>query len=406
MNETLVPLSAWTSGSGSIANRKVRRALFAALAIGVGSLLGFGLAEGLLRWSNMWIGRHSDTMFDVMEQDRELGWRMKRRFRGTVDLVDVEDLPVRSNSDGFWDNEFETYKRQEVCRVAFLGDSFTWGFGVRETERFSNLLGLTGGIQPMNFGIPGFGADQAYLTWRFARRFRPDLVVFTLFENDYIDNLHVVRYGREKPYFVLDNGALEIRNVPVGARTFWDDGVFNEVAPPYAHLFPEPVQRRSRIAHWLAKKSDVARFVYTLSRTAPSSAPSSPHPVRMDAPPSVLDGSGDGALSRAAIEQVAVLNAIVGLLATEVRQEQAEFLVILAGHSIDKVDVQKRELARVGIPYLDATTVPLAKSLPGGSADAYLPYSRHWTPASHQVVAALLTDYIDQVDCPARQDLW
>ncbi len=47
---------------------------------------------------------------------------------------------VQLNAWGFRDRNFEPSKADNVYRVAVIGDSITYGQGVREEERFSNRL--------------------------------------------------------------------------------------------------------------------------------------------------------------------------------------------------------------------------------------------------------------------------
>ncbi len=73
---------------------------------------------------------------------------------------------IRTNSAGYREREFERPKPPGVYRIAFLGDSFTFGQGIREEERLSNLLERelkkhTGSIEVLNFGNPGHNtADE------------------------------------------------------------------------------------------------------------------------------------------------------------------------------------------------------------------------------------------------------
>lgn len=358
--------------------------IFALLLGCAGSLL---IAETLLRVSNLWIGRHSDTMFSVIEYDETLGWKMKANQTTKVDLVDVEDLPMRSNRAGFRDGEFLLDKPKEKCRITFLGDSYTWGLGVREEERFSELLEKENlRWESFNFGIPGYGTDQSLLLWRIgASRYRPDLVILTVYQNDYFDNMTVTRYGRQKPYFELDDQEkLALRNVPVNRRNFWDDGIFNEVESTYADLFSQPIERRSRAIHWLAKNSDVVRLCYTLFRNR-----------RMTPPAASQESLHERKLSPTQQIQVKLLGKIVRQLAQEVSAAGARFLVVVAGKSIPEHERQMKDFQAEDIPFLNATDEVLASFTPGREPLNYR-YSGHWTPQAHRVVATLLAKAISE----------
>jgi hypothetical protein len=376
----------------------VKKTVFRAAAVVGGCLVSLLLVELLLRVSNVWIGRHSDTMFTVIGFDATLGWKMKPNINEKIDLVDVEGIPVRSNSAGFWDKEFVLQKPLGRCRIAFLGDSLTWGMGAREEERFTNLLAIANpDWESLNFGIPGYGTDQSLLVWQhIAHHYQPDLVILTIYQNDYVDNMHVVRYGRRKPYFELNKGQrLELRNVPVDSTDFWHDGIFNQAAPPYEPFFQDPLQRRSRIVHWFAKNSDLVRLSYTLSRFNRKAD----HDEKQA--PTTLPNLE---LTPAEHMQVKLLSVLVEELAGQVKAVGARLAVILSGDLGPQYRMQKKALSEAGIICIDATTDVLAKELGNSRERVYYPYSGHWTPGAHGAVAILLAKGIRERGlCPERR---
>lgn len=364
-----------------------------------GGIVGILLLEGFLRVSHVWIGRHSDTLFTLLEYDDTLGWRMIPGENAKVDFVDVEGIPVQVNHAGFWDHEFQVAKPAGRCRIACLGDSFTWGLGVRQGQRFSDILEAEHPAwETMNFGVPGYGADQSVLLWhRIASKYQPDVVVMTIFQNDYVDDIYQVRYGRRKPYFVVKgDGALQVEGVPVSRKVFWDDGVFNRAAPPYRSLLAQPTQMRSRVLEWLVKNSDVVRLTYTILRDhgAATLVSGGPAPTP-DAP--LAGGAAASALTPADRIEIRLLSALVDDLARSVRRTGARFLVVLAGGSTPQYAAQKKLLDAAGIAYVDATTDVLAAKL-GGASKVYFPYNRHWTPASHRAVAELIGDALERMN--------
>ena len=378
-----------------------KKLLLRTLSVALGCLSSVLVAEIGLRMSNIWIGRHSDTMFTIIEHDGALGWRMKPNIAARIDVVDLEGLPVRSNSEGFWDKEFVLQKPPNRTRIVFLGDSFTWGFGVREEERFTNRLASANPQwDTLNFGMPGYGTDQSLLVWRhLSRRYQPDLVIMTVFDNDYVDNVSVMRSGRRKPYFELTEGnQLELKNVPVDDTNFWDDGTFNQIALPYTRLFSESVQKRSRVAHWLAKNSNLARLIYTVvrSRSAQTDAEEQPFsPNRKESSDRSAKISGESELNGRQQVEVRLLEAIVEELAREVKAAGARFAVVLVGPPSRMYEAQKEMFNRAGVLWLDATTEVISNNLSNG-ARVYYPYSKHWTPEANRVVADLLNRFIHE----------
>lgn len=98
---------------------------------------------------------------------------------------------IRTNSAGYREREFDRPKPPGVYRIAFLGDSFTFGQGIREEERLSNLLERElkkrmGGIEVLNFGNPGHNtADEVkVLKTDVMPEVAPDFVLLQWYVND------------------------------------------------------------------------------------------------------------------------------------------------------------------------------------------------------------------------------
>lgn len=95
---------------------------------------------------------------------------------------------VRHNHYGYRGAEFDEVKPAGVYRVAVMGDSFTYGNGVPEAERFSNLVGAAladRGIEVLNFGFPGNNWPEHVATLeRRVLRLRPDFVLLQWGTND------------------------------------------------------------------------------------------------------------------------------------------------------------------------------------------------------------------------------
>jgi lysophospholipase L1-like esterase len=95
-------------------------------------------------------------------------------------------LPVRVNSQGFRDPEIPP-KNAGRYRIAIVGDSITWGQGIAESQRFSNLLGSSLGAhyEVLNFGIPGHDMPQHLETLDRALGVSPDYILLQLYINDF-----------------------------------------------------------------------------------------------------------------------------------------------------------------------------------------------------------------------------
>lgn len=95
---------------------------------------------------------------------------------------------VRHNHYDYRGPEFADEKPPGVYRVAVMGDSFTYGNGLRQDERFSDLVGAAvreRGIEVLNFGFPGNNWPEHVRTLeRRVLRLRPDFVLLQWGIND------------------------------------------------------------------------------------------------------------------------------------------------------------------------------------------------------------------------------
>lgn len=98
---------------------------------------------------------------------------------------------VRRNAAGFRGPSFTDAKLPSTYRIAVVGDSFTFGNGIRQEDRFSDLLQarLPGHIEVLNFGEPGANTPQhRALVANLLPRIHPDFVLLQWYVNDVEDD--------------------------------------------------------------------------------------------------------------------------------------------------------------------------------------------------------------------------
>ena len=125
---------------------------------------------------------------------------------------------LRINGQGFRnDRDFPQAvpagKRRAIC----AGDSFTFGYGVDNSQTWCQLLAAADPqLETVNMGQGGYGIDQAYLWYkRDGVKLNHDIVLFAFITLDFQRMQQKQFLGYGKPYFSMERGALTLQNVPV-----------------------------------------------------------------------------------------------------------------------------------------------------------------------------------------------
>ena len=115
------------------------------------------------------------------------------------------------NTSGFREREFSRNKPIGIYRIAVIGDSFTYGQGIAEEMRFTNLLeqrlnDRTRRYEVLNFGRPGAETvDHLEILDTYVLDLSPDFVILQWFVNDVEGH---DKSGRPKPHRLLPSSYL------------------------------------------------------------------------------------------------------------------------------------------------------------------------------------------------------
>lgn len=318
------------------ASSNSRKTLFRALAVILAVMAAIAVGEILTRL--FWKGKPAfvtDERNLTYQYDAELGWFPipdgSRRFKGD------HFFTIRHNHDGFRDGPHGPKTKK---RIAFVGDSFVWGYDAEQEERFTEKLqARLPDWEILNLGVSGYATDQELLLLRrWFERYQPDIVVLVFSDNDVEENgLNVVHGGYYKPYFELVEGKPVEKGVPV---------------PKCIHYY--------RAEHPLLFKSALAQLLTTwhLARTAPTKSPT-PNPT---------------------LPLVAEMRAYV-------QSKGAKFILAFCSD----IEGQKK-LAFVQAYHFDALFL-----LAGPTFNWDYMYNtggHHWTPRGHDLVASKLYDFL------------
>lgn len=108
--------------------------------------------------------------------------------------VKFQGVNVKTNSCSMRDVEREVKKPEDVFRIALLGDSFAFGWGVEQDLTFAKVLektlnDFTNGlpkVEVLNFGVPGYSTFQEVARFEeIGLDFKPDLVLVFFVDNDF-----------------------------------------------------------------------------------------------------------------------------------------------------------------------------------------------------------------------------
>lgn len=195
--------------------------------------------------------------------DSLLGWSHEPGQTGIFETSEFR-IGVRINEKGLRDR-LHSYERQDDNkRILVLGDSFAWGYGVKDGERFSERLEDALGIEVINAGVSGYSTDQELLWYENEGiKYETDLVILVLAGNDVGDNeRQLVNTIYYKPRFILQDGELVLIGTPVP-----------ETSPQGKFIYS--LSQRSALAYFLVQRYFDLRSLYAKTKDS-SDRPNSP----------------------------------------------------------------------------------------------------------------------------------
>lgn len=187
------------------------------------------------------------------EYDPLLGWKLTPLAEGPFFSREFF-THITINAYGFRDATFvkERDSENERIRIAVIGDSYAWGYGVEENETFASLLenySLESNRskkrkEVLNFAVTGYGTDQFLLQLNTTViSYQPDVIMITFHGNDLENAGNKEQYSYPKPMFIVENESLILTNVPVPEKEEWDTRPFtifqkiNFFASKYSHAW-------------------------------------------------------------------------------------------------------------------------------------------------------------------------
>ncbi len=181
------------------------------------------IAEGVLRaYESLFYGEVTGEEL-LWRYDPVLGWRFQPNAKAVFSNRHLRiRAPATINSQSLRDNEFSIQKPEGTLRILLLGDSVALGMEVEKEKVIDSVLErLIDSVTPsevINAGVRGYGTDQSYLfLTREGIGYDPDIVLYIYVPNDDENNITIHKPKRKfgKSYFLLEDGRLSLKGVPV-----------------------------------------------------------------------------------------------------------------------------------------------------------------------------------------------
>jgi len=117
--------------------------------------------------------------------------------------------------------------------ISLYGDSHTWSDGVDNRHAWSNILSILVGCRVANYGVGGYGSDQAFLRFRMKTDDSSKIVFLNHLSENILRNVNQFRdllYNGEgigfKPRFIIDEkGSLTLIPLPTFSTEQYKDVV-------------------------------------------------------------------------------------------------------------------------------------------------------------------------------------
>ena len=170
------------------------------LALAAGVLVMFAMGEIALRVVGFGHPYYSAPELYRPSTDPRVMFEPRPNFAGFS-----EGVWLTTNSRGLRERELPLVKPAGTRRVVFLGDSVTFGAGVRDDEPFPRLLetsinggGAPGPIETVNTGVVGYNTIQELARLeQVGLDYQPDVVVLTFVVNDLLETFSIFDHQYE-----------------------------------------------------------------------------------------------------------------------------------------------------------------------------------------------------------------
>ncbi len=217
---------------------------FAPLLLLLGALVGtLALLELGYRALHGWRAVHPP--YDTAQRDSTLGWAMKPGYTYEGPMWDADGterlIRIRYDAHGFKMFGDTTSDRP---RILVVGDSYTASIEVSNEDSYFHILADSLDAEVFAIGHAGYGTLQEWLLIeRWLPRIRPQLIIWQVCSNDFIDNhaplerLASYKVSQPRPYLQAD-----------GTISWEDPRTLSEKVKAWLHLWQWAAPRIEQLA--------------------------------------------------------------------------------------------------------------------------------------------------------------
>jgi len=343
---------------------------------------------------------HANALNSFHVADPYIGWKGRPDFKGIHKTPSFETL-IEYGPDGYRKAQSDVVPNADAKRIAIMGDSFAWGWGVGQGELFTDHLQeqLGEGYLFKNYGINTFCTVQYSIQLeREVLEWRPETLGMLFYSNDFTDNLES-RNGI-RPYCEIENGKTVLKNYPVQnpigsiGRSITSHSyalttlryyinTAKAILKQYRIQYRKPVQPNAQTAAPIRRKT----------AEQPAVAAQQP-PVR------------SGGIRYVTDDETLAFRSYLQQIAETAKRNDIHFFVVYVptGNNIAKekhlrrnyLEVVKEACSDLGIDLIDLTP-RFEQGLTGPQGEPYY-YARdnHWTPKGHALAAEIISAYLLQ----------
>ncbi len=178
--------------------------------------------------------------------DAYLGWVPTAH---TADIKWDNHCKVTILNDGIRSNGNPTPPKIRPLIMA-VGDSFTFGDQVADNETWPSFLERMTGSRVLNAGVSSYGLDQTILrAEQLVSKYKPDILIVSLIFDDLDRCFQSVRHAVPKPYFLVKDNQLVLKNVPTPSKPRAQLDLFRRIFG-YSHLANAVMDRIAPYYWW------------------------------------------------------------------------------------------------------------------------------------------------------------